>query len=101
MRSPFCSKSAIGLDSLTVKLSKTVPQKSYPRLWVNQTPLQIGFWALVAETTENVPPHPAAIATDDRPLQAGLPRWHNRGNFQEIAGHERQRADFSGFANTG
>jgi hypothetical protein len=101
VRSPFCSKSAIALDNLTVNLSKTLPQKSYPRLWVNQTPLQIGCWALVAETTEDVPPHPAAIATDDRSLQAGRARWHNRGNFQQIARHERQRADFSGFANTG
>ncbi|WP_242715648.1 hypothetical protein [Microcoleus vaginatus] len=101
MRSPFMSKSAIALDNLTVNLSKTLPQKVILGERVNQTPLQIGCWALVAETTEDVPPHPAAIATDDRPLQAGRARCHNRGNFQQIAGHERQREDFSGFANTG
>lgn len=33
---------------------------------VNQTPLQIGCWALVAETTEDVPPHPIGCDSDQR-----------------------------------
>jgi len=45
---------------------------------VNQTPLQIGCWALVAETTEDVPPHPIGCDSDRR---SPIASWEASGQL--------------------
>jgi hypothetical protein len=77
------SKSAIALDNLTVKSSKTLAQKVILGERVNQTPLQIGCWALVAETTEDVPLHPIGCDSDRR---SPIAKWEASGLLPTASG---------------